>query len=285
MGPATAFGASPTVTSRRFSHTAFVYETDQEYVGAAVEFLRAGLEAGEGALIASPRDRQALLRGALGPLAERIAFLDLGAVDRPAQAVAVQYAAVSEQLRRFPALRLVVGVDPGPPDNGRLEWRGYEAALERTLGGLPVRALTAYDARCAAVEILRGPSPEPQPLPGLRTIAGGADPEALREQLGAALAAEGVAGRRALEALLAANEVIVNALRHGEPPVELRLGREGGRVVCEVIDRGPGFEDPLAGFDPPEDPGSAPGLWVVRQLVRNLEAFRSPAGFTVRLWL
>jgi hypothetical protein len=66
----------------------------------------------------------------------------------------------------------------------------------------------------------------------------------------------------------------------------IRLGRVGNRVVCEVCDQGPGFEDPLIGFDPPGDPGArAPGLWVVRQLVRKLEAFPSAAGFTVRLWL
>ncbi|HWC09129.1 MAG TPA: ATP-binding protein [Solirubrobacterales bacterium] len=71
-----------------------------------------------------------------------------------------------------------------------------------------------------------------------------------------------------------------------EPPVEVRLGRVGDRVVCEVVDQGPGFDDPLIGFDPPGEPGGqAPGMWVVRQLVRKLEAFPGDAGFTVRLWL
>jgi anti-sigma regulatory factor (Ser/Thr protein kinase) len=301
------------VDRQRFRHTAFVYESDQEYVGAAVEFLRAGIEAGEGVLVAAPRDRQALVRGALGPPPEDLGFLDLAAVaDRPARTLAAQYAALFDGLRRFPAMRLLIGVEPGPPQDGWRDWVGYEAALERALAAMPVWALCGYDARRAPAPLLeavlrghpellngarpRGPhadavvvltelNAEPQPLPELRTITGG-DPEALREGLGAALAEAGLSGPQALETLIAANEVILNAFRHGEPPVEVRVGRHGNRMICEIVDRGAGFEDPLAGFDPPGDPrGRAPGLWVVRQQVRKLETFSTAAGFTVRLWL
>jgi anti-sigma regulatory factor (Ser/Thr protein kinase) len=301
------------VSQPEFRHTAFVYSSDAEYVEAAVDFLRAGLEAGDGALVSAPRDRQALLRGALGRVSEEVDFLDLaGAGDRPARTLAAQYAALYERLRRFPAMRLLVGVEPGPPQNGWPDWLGYEAALERALAAMPVWALCGYDARRAPAplletvlcghpeliggarpsgphtdpaEILRELTPPPRPLPELRTVADGEDPEALREQLAAALAAEGVGGSRALETVLAVNEAILNAFRHADPPVEVRLGRVGDRVVCEVVDQGRGFDDPLIGFDPPGDPaGRAPGLWVVRQLVRNLEAFPTASGFIVRLW-
>jgi anti-sigma regulatory factor (Ser/Thr protein kinase) len=302
------------VSQPEFRHTAFVYSSDAEYVEAAVDFLRAGLEAGHGALVSAPRDRQALVRRALGSISEEVDFLDLaGVADRPARTLAAQYAALYERLRRFPAMRLLVGVEPGPPQNGWPDWLGYEAALERALGAMPVWALCGYDARRAPAPLLEtilrghpellggaGPSgphtdpaeilgeltPPPRPLPELRMVAGGEDPEALREQLATALAAQGVGGSRALETVLAANEAILNAFRHAGPPVEVRLGLVGDRLVCEVVDQGPGFDDPLIGFDPPGDPGGrAPGLWVVRQLVRKLEAFPTAAGFTVRLWL
>lgn len=297
-----------------FRHTALVYSSDAEYVEAAGDFINAGLDLGQGALVAAPRDRQALLRRTLGSLSEEVDFLDLAAVaDRPARTLAVQYAALHERLRRFPAMRLLIGVEPGPPQNGWPDWLGYEAALERALVAMPVWALCAYDARrtpvpfleavlCGHSELLgsgrpsgaRGDpaeifselTPPPRPLSELATVARDQAPEALREQLGAALAAQGVGGSRALEAVLASNEAILNAFRHGKPPVEVRLGRVGDRVVCEVVDRGAGFDDPLIGFDPPGDPGGqAPGLWVARQLVRKLEAFPTAAGFTVRLWL
>jgi anti-sigma regulatory factor (Ser/Thr protein kinase) len=297
-----------------FRHTAFVYSSDAEYVEVAVDFLRAGLEAGHGALVSAPRERQALVRRALGSISEEVGFLDLAGVDdRPARTLAAQYAALHERLRRFPAMRLLVGVEPGPPQDGWPDWLGYEAALERALGAMPVWALCGYDARRAPAplletiarghpELLGGMSPSephadlaeilgeltppPRPLPELRMVAEGEDPEALREQLATALTAQGVGGSRALEIVLAADEAILNAFRHAGPPVEVRLGRVGDRLVCEVVDQGPGFDDPLIGFDPPGDPaGRAPGLWVVRQLVRNLEAFPTPAGFIVRLWL
>ena len=302
------------MSQAEFRHTAFVYSSDAEYVDAADDFLRAGLELGQGALVAAPRGRQALLRRALGPLPEQVGSLDLDAVaDRPARTLAAQYAALYERLRRFPAMRLLVGVEPGPPRDGWPDWLAYEAALERVFAAMPVWALCGYDARrtpetlldavlrghpelvagarpsgprAELAEILGELTPPPRPLPEVRTVAAGESPEALREGLGAALAAQGVGGSRALETVLAANEAILNAFQHGQPPVEVRLGQVGDRVVCEVVDRGPGFEDPLIGFDPPGDPGGrAPGLWVARQLVRQLEAFPTAAGFTVRLWL
>jgi anti-sigma regulatory factor (Ser/Thr protein kinase) len=302
------------VSQPEFRHTAIVYSSDAEYVEAAVDFLRAGLELGQGALVAAPRDRQALVRRGLGSASAEVGFLDLAAVaDRPARTLAAQYAALYERLSRFPAMRLLVGVELGPPQNGWPDWLGYEAALERALAAMPVWALCAYDARRTPAPLLesvlgghsellgsarpRGPradpgeipselTPPPRPLSELRTVAAGEDPEALREQLGAALAAQGVGGSSALETVMAASEVILNAFRHGRPPVEVRLGRVGDRVVCEVVDQGLGFDDPLIGFDPPGEPGArAPGLWVVRQLVRKLEAFPTAAGFTVRLWL
>ena len=101
-----------------FRHTAFVYSSDAEYVEAAVDFLRARLEAGHGALVSAPRDRQALLRGALGSISEEVGFLDLAGVgDRPARTLAAQYAALYERLRpRDLAVRSLVGRHCGEAD-------------------------------------------------------------------------------------------------------------------------------------------------------------------------
>jgi hypothetical protein len=79
-------------------------------------------------------------------------------------------------------------------------------------------------------------------------------------------------------------EIAANAVRHGTGVEEVRVGRVDGRFVCEVIDRGRGFDDPLAGYLVPR-PGRGKGLWVASQLTWRLESFHSPLGFTVRLWL
>jgi anti-sigma regulatory factor (Ser/Thr protein kinase) len=62
------------------------------------------------------------------------------------------------------------------------------------------------------------------------------------------------------------------------------VGLVGGRFVCEIVDRGTGFDDPTAGFLPPR-PGIGSGLWVARQLAWRIDFFRSPEGFTARIWL
>lgn len=65
---------------------------------------------------------------------------------------------------------------------------------------------------------------------------------------------------------------------------DVRVGHARGRLVCEVVDRGDGFDDPTAGYlAPREETGS--GLWVARQLTWQIEFFRSPAGFPTRMWL
>ena len=47
--------------------------------------------------------------------------------------------------------------------------------------------------------------------------------------------------------LLAVDEMSSNAVRHGRPPVSLRLWIGADRVVCTIDDHGAGFDDPFAG--------------------------------------
>jgi anti-sigma regulatory factor (Ser/Thr protein kinase) len=133
-------------------------------------------------------------------------------------------------------------------------------------------------------EAVRRLTPEPEPLPDLRSWSVGSDLERFREQLARDLVAEKVPAAKALDMLIAGTELASNAVRHGAGIEEVRVGRVDGRFVCEVIDRGSGFEDPAAGYLAPR-PGTGKGLWVARQLTWNLEFFHSPRGFTVRTWL
>jgi anti-sigma regulatory factor (Ser/Thr protein kinase) len=270
-------------------NSTFFYDSDEDLVEQARQFL----EAGEGALVAASRNRMEVIRRALNGPAVAVRFLDAVATqDHPARLLGGCYAAALDDLERFDSLRLLIEFQAGPDDSEWPDWICYETALDRVFGRLPVTTLCAYDSRRAPAPILAAAGKaEPEvtepgrpPLPELRTMPAVADPEQLRERLAEAMRAEGVGGRRAVAALIAVNEVGLNAWRHGEPPVELRCGRHRGRFVCEVIDDGAGFGDPLAGFDPPAERGSrAPGLWVVRQLAWRLEFFASADGFAVRL--
>ena len=107
----------------------------------------------------------------------------------------------------------------------------------------------------------------------------------LRERLRADVAAAGLSELDAGNLALAASEVLANAQRHGRGAPSLRTGGVDGSFVCEIADEGPGMDDPLAGFLPPQDAHAGAGLWVARQLTRRLELLPAPQGLTVRLWV
>jgi anti-sigma regulatory factor (Ser/Thr protein kinase) len=132
--------------------------------------------------------------------------------------------------------------------------------------------------------LVRELTPEPDPLPELRSFSAGPDLESFRERLAHQLAAERVSEAKTLDMLVAGTEIAANAVRYGGGIEEVRAGRARGRFVCEVIDHGDGFDDPLAGYLVPRE-GVGAGLWVARQLAWRLEWFGSPRGFTVRTWL
>jgi anti-sigma regulatory factor (Ser/Thr protein kinase) len=295
-------------------HSAFVYESREEYVSRAAGFLREGLEAGEGAVVGNTRPGLAALREALGSDAARVTFLDVSAAyTRPARTFAAYHAVYADEFKKAPAVRVISDVQYGPEPAEWEQWTAYEALMNRAFAHLPTWAMCTYNANglpdpiLDAVwrthpevvadggwteshrfeeppDLLRRVTPAPEPLPRLRSIPFGGSAESLREQLARELAAERVPQARTLDLLLAATELATNAVVHGGGVADVRVGRAGGRLVCEILDRGSGFDDPVAGFLPPQA-GSGSGLWVARQLTWRIEFFRSPRGFTARIWL
>jgi anti-sigma regulatory factor (Ser/Thr protein kinase) len=255
-----------------------------------------------------------MMREALGPEAARVTFVDVsGAYTRPAQTLAAYHKVYVDELRKTPTLRAVADVQFGPDPNEWDLWTGYEAVFNRSFGHLPAWVLCSYDANGTPDPIIEGVwqthpevvaddswnrsdryedpdhllrriTPAPAPLTGLRPIPFGRSAEELREQLARELAADKVSEAQSLDLLLAATEIANNALQHGDGIQEVRVGRARGRFVCEIVDRGDGFDDPTAGYLAPRE-GIGAGLWVARQLTWSTEFFHSPTGFTTRIWL
>src|SRR3954468_14306665 len=89
-------------------HNALVYESQDDYVARSVAFLREGLQAGEGAVVAHTRPGLAVMREALGPDAASVTFVDVSsAYTRPARTLAAYHAVYADQLARTPSLRAV----------------------------------------------------------------------------------------------------------------------------------------------------------------------------------
>ena len=299
------------MSSEKLRHGALVYESDDEYVAHSLAFLKDGLEAGEGCVVAHTRDGIAMIRDALGSDAERVRFVDVGAVyTRPALALAAYCGTLVRELRDAPSVRAVADVQIGPWAGEWDEWVRYEAMTNLAYAHLPAWLVCTYDVNGVpdAVldtvwsthaealgdgpaagrfedprELMRRLTAEPDPLPELRSLTAGDGLEEFRERLARELTAANVPEPRALDMLVAGTEVAANAVRHGGGIAGVRAGSAGGRFVCEVIDRGAGFDDPMAGYLVPRA-GTGSGLWIARQLAWRLEAFQSPRGFTVRLW-
>jgi anti-sigma regulatory factor (Ser/Thr protein kinase) len=297
-----------------FRHNAFVYESQDEYVAQSVTFLKEGLEAGEGAIVAHTRPGLAVMREALGHDAAQVTFVDVSSVyTRPARTLAAYHKVYAEQLQKTVSLRAVADVQFGPDPGEWDMWMGYEAVFNRSFDHLPAWVLCTYNADATPDPILEGVwrshpevvagdtwntsdlyedpdqllraiTAEPTPLPDLRSIAFGRDLEEFRERLARELVAEKVSEAKALDMLVAATEVAANAVEHGGGVEEVRVGRAEGRFVCEIVDRGSGFDDPAAGYLPPRE-GVGAGLWVARQLTWRIEFFRSSPGFIARIWL
>jgi anti-sigma regulatory factor (Ser/Thr protein kinase) len=92
----------------------------------------------------------------------------------------------------------------------------------------------------------------------------------------------GLPAANVLDIALATTEILANAVTHGQGIRAVRAGQLSGRYVCEVVEEGPGFEDPLAGYLAPRS-GQGSGLWVARQLCWDLDFLRATEGFTARL--
>jgi len=296
-------------------HDAFVYDSDTDFVDRMAPFLRAGLDDGESAVAVTTPANCALLREALGPAGERVSFVDRDRwYDRPAKVIAGYDKTLRDSLRAgAPAVRVVGEVQFGATPREWAEWTAYEAIINRAFANRPAWIVCPYDARVLPDKILEGATrthphvltdawhesshygepadvvraltPPPEPLEELRPVGVGEDAQAFRPRLSREMTAAGCSDVEIELMLLAAGEVLTNALEHSTGTPRLRVGCVGDRFVCEISDDGPGLDDPLAGYLPPSADGrGGAGLWVARQLTSRLELIPRTDGLTVRLW-
>ncbi|WP_051515879.1 sensor histidine kinase [Candidatus Blastococcus massiliensis] len=304
-----------------WSHLAAVVRSDDEMLAAAVPFLEEGLSAGDVTVLACPPETAEVIRGGLGLRAgavenhPRICLLDTRAPD----ALTLTRRLIDQaRSSRSGWVRLVGEVQFGAGPRDWREGERYEAAANILLADQPLAAVCLYDARSLPAEVLDGArathpellvggerraSPEfTDPADFLRRLPVPREPvedatpllsiaEAtslpwLRRRLGVVLAAHVPDPDLRDDLHLAVSEVAANAFRHGRPPVSARMWVGSGQLVCEISDRGPGFADPVAGFQPAHGPDlgrGGMGLWLARKLFDHVDLLPRTGGLTVRL--
>jgi serine/threonine-protein kinase RsbW len=83
--------------------------------------------------------------------------------------------------------------------------------------------------------------------------------------------------------LVAANEIIINAVQHGGGIADVTIVCDGGRVLVEVVDQGPGLSVTAPESPPPADQPHGRGLWLAARLCNDVTFDSTPHGTRVRL--
>ncbi|MDG4823025.1 ATP-binding protein [Asanoa sp. WMMD1127] len=107
----------------------------------------------------------------------------------------------------------------------------------------------------------------------------------LRHALSACAESAGLREQRLDDFVLAVNELITNAVRHGGGAGQLRLWHAGAALVCEVSDGGGGIGAQRLDNHQRPSPSTAGGwgLWLAEQLSDTMEVTTGPTGTTVRI--
>jgi anti-sigma regulatory factor (Ser/Thr protein kinase) len=304
-----------------FSHNLLIYGSDDELLGTVVPFLRAGVLADQSAVVCCRPPTAGLLQDELGADAQ-VVYLDYDEIySTPIAAItAYQQLIDSYLIGGTDHVRVVAeAVHDRTPDE-QVDWARYEAVANRAMEAYPLSAVCVYDTRQVPTDMLEGGrlthptlitgtsradnphyvdpaeflrrtnQPLPDPLeaqPPDLEMTQVVDLDQMRRQLEFCLFRTTHMAHEAADLVLAATEITTNAIRHGLPPVTIRLWVETGRCVCTVTDHGAGIDDPFAGYLWPGSLSNLAthgmGLWLARRLCDGLVFFHGHEGFTVRL--
>jgi anti-sigma regulatory factor (Ser/Thr protein kinase) len=278
-------------------HQALLYDSEAHFVAEMAPFVREGIEQGQTIFAATSTANVAALREELGDDVNGVRLEDTTEWEiRPYERLQAFRRMVTD-LPQGGSLRAMGEPVWDGSDAVVRQWARYESIINLALETAPMRFVCLYDSGALpdgileyagrthpqrveggvaidsehfvpAAEFVDGP---PAPLPA-RALELPLDPGQFRRELGGFLIDAGQSSRLAEDFTLAANEVLANALRHGDSPVGAHVWIEDGGVICRVVDAGPGIGDPLAGWLPPQRfTEGGWGLPIARQLCDALE--------------
>lgn len=300
-----------------FRHDVLFYDTATELAAVAVPFLLEGLAAGDGAVIAVGPEAAEVLRDAVGnhPL---VLMLEQHALYRTRTPTAITtFRGLGERASPGRWVRVVGEVDFGTTAADWHEWQRYEAVINSAFATSPLwglcvmstalpepllstarhththvrseagRAANAdYIDPATYLATLPVPDVPLERTPPTLSADDVTDFVALRRSVRTQLGAVDGPPDLIEDFLLAADEMLSNAFRHGRSPVGLRLWTAPGALVCTISDAGAGRIDPFAGYGPAhgEDlSAGGMGLWLARQLCDHVVIRSDEHGSSVRL--
>jgi anti-sigma regulatory factor (Ser/Thr protein kinase) len=300
-----------------FCHEALLYAGLDGFTAAMTPFIRDGIERGEPTLVVVGREKLERLRDELGHAGAAVQFADMAEVGaNPARIIPAWRDFVSTYSRPGRALRGVG--EPIHPERGPaelVECHRHEALLNLAFADTPAfRLVCPYDTHAldpSVIERARTTHPSvvehgvprrsasfdglekiatpfgdplpPPPADAERFDVTFAGLESLRGLVRVRAERAGLSRERALDLVLAVQEVAANSVRHGGGAGVLLVWEEPDDVVCEVRDAGR-IDNPLAGRERPHDEQSGGwGLWLANQVCDLVQVRALDAGGAVRL--
>ncbi|RJL24471.1 sensor histidine kinase [Bailinhaonella thermotolerans] len=304
-------------------HQALFYDRDEEFLAATAGFCLDGLKAGDTVLAVTTAANIGLLRDHLGAAAGEVEFVDARDwYEAPGRTLAAYGRYVDEHEADGRLVRIIgEPVWHGRDGLEEAEWTRYESVINAAFAGSAAWIICPYDERALPAHVVANARrTHPELLAGGETLESAKyeDPYAfvcegdglplppppdgagesllelrlpdcdlaeVRRRAGDHTRALGLPPDRVQRLVTALNELATNVLRHGGGQGRVLIWPEGGRIVCDVSDRGR-LLTPFPGYIPP-DP-AAPnghGLWVVRQLCDLLQVRATPEGSRFRIHL
>lgn len=293
------------MTASTLQHTALPYSGPGGFVTAAIDVVRAALDADELPVVLAEPHEITAVRKAVGARREDVLGFDMAVGGRnPARLLP----ALRHFLDEHPDRQLVCVSEPVKADVPSAVVG--EVELHELLLGHPAfhswncRLTCAYDVErlpagvadmMAAAHAVPPADPlskverarsEPLPPRPMNSEELGVDMttlSALRGFIQGRAERAGLDDERVDDLVYAVNEAVTNAICHGEGRARVSFWTDDSSVICEVRDRG-FIRDPLAGrIAPDADRHSGRGLWLVNQLCDLVQLRSSPAGTTLRL--
>ncbi|MBL7498437.1 sensor histidine kinase [Frankia sp. CNm7] len=308
-------------SSRRLTHQALIYGSDEEFLAATVPFCLDGVDQGDSLLVITTAGNTDLLREALRDAVNKVEFLASEEwYGTPGSALGACHRVVDQQVAVGEHRRMRVIGEPlwhGRDAVETAEWTRYESAINLAFAACPAWMICPYDTRLvpeAVIADARRTHPElavgastrsspdyvdpaattgfwerriaPLPADGdgdAAVLDFDADLAAVRVFVARTAAALGVSPDGVGRLVFSVNEIATNALQHGGAG-RLTMRLAGRRLVCDVANPSRRATDWFLGYRPP-GPGQERGygLWAVRQLCRLVEIDTSDGVTTVRL--
>lgn len=300
----------------RFGHGLVHYDSPQDLVARTAPLLRAAMGRGEQVTLAvsdAVRDglQEELGQASMGRLTA-LAPAARGSAQTVAAWRARELRALSSGGR---SVFVLAEHDPDLDGSDGSYWTEFEAALNISLGGLPVTQVCAYPeiplhqvvgeaavinhplwlrgtelmhnpAHRGPVDVLATlPVSPPQMLgpPDIFLRYNTFELARVRDAVEGAIRGSELERTRGEDLVLAVNEIATNAVEHGSAQAELFVWAGARELICELHDEG-SLDLPLIGLAPPH-PSQARGrgTWIARQLCDALHVWRDTSGTHVRL--